>query len=908
MATVNPFPRQATVALESMAGIAAAMPTIEREPLRRLTGLANRYLGEPAQARVGRAVAVHGEHGTGKTHALLATLERVTGEDPHSSKPFVLYGRADAPDPLTLYRNLLRQITRSDLRELVTQAFAAYAAGSFENDWGHPLPSADADRLRAEPDLVLTAIRSQELSRTSVIGQQERDLERVEGSATRFERTVRAVLSPARSAGAFTWLTGGDVEADELKRLGVDGNLADATDVRMALHVLAVLAMRAGRPFVLAIDQAEVLLRGPDDRLEQRNVGLLRALIEEVPHEQGFIVVSMNELVWRALPVDVRQRFGPSEILTQGLTSTEAVDIIKAYLGGALWPFGRGAVRRLLATTGGNLRRFLQGCHVAFSAAEPDSEITADSVDEALRREAAAITPEEHEIRSVIEHSVAQRGWQLTDAAPAGDGYLIQQRPGHAVTVRLNGPIFEKGQVTGILDAIGHDSQVILIVSGYVSFELLETLQARVPVVVATHDGLEDDLSRALDAVAVDSGDSDLRRRLDELQAEIRRLGEARERETDQVTARIRDVLVQQDVGRQEEQLRLSRRAWAAEQQRIADAVTAARRDRQKAEFDEIRELHGEYKRGRDRFFRLTFGVATVFVVLVAVAITTLARTNQTGVDWLTHSFSIIPAGLTAAVLAFYSWTSVRDPVESRVLTLDDLHRLALSTSERSTLADLRSGDPYRRYAFAFKAETAEASTLDLSTSRLIHTAEVEASSLVRRQLARACTGEGRDGVLAVLRSSLDPATMTVAMESPNAQHVEDLQSDIDEMPPALRALAALNGMVGKNATFIETFLALVTEGPRLSRVRTPAERSESLLASAYITDDDRLLTEALPRIRERELRRALETLDPLNTDGLGSFYWLKQADEIKEAYLFLRKALFTIDRGLDSLEVSTEH
>jgi hypothetical protein len=953
----NPFPRQATVALETMLGADALLPTIAREPIVRLTRLSARYLAEPGDERIGRAVVLHGDHGTGKTHTLLVALERIQG------RPFVLYARADAPDAQSLYRRLLRPVTRGELRELVTAAFARYAIDAFESERGRPLTAEAAQRLREEPSLVFEAIRNQELSLTGLIGRQERDLARIEGSGNSFERVVRAVLDPDRGEAAHAWLTGAEVDPEDLSRLGAHANITGVSDVRMAIHVLAVLSQRAGRPFVLALDQAEVFLQDPDGvTLDRRHVGMLRDVVEDIPLASGFLVVSMNEPVWRALPRDVKQRFGPSEIVARALTLGEADAIVRAYLqldAAAPLPFDPSAVRRLLAATAGNLRRFLQGCHVAF-AARPDgtAPITSRSVDTALEAEAATVAPGETEVFAVVRRLLRRPGWSVGDEAAAAPPATLTARhhTGRTIAVVVAGAVYEAGDAERLRQRVDEAERAdprpaatIVVVTGYVSPDVIDRLPERTAVLIAANDGLEHELGMALDKeVAAETAASrELDRQLHDLRTEIERFTAGREQETEVVAARIREVLAEQDARRRLDQLRLSRLAWAEEQQRVTDAIAAARRDREQAEIDEIRELADAYDRERDRRTRLGVALAVAVIASAAVALVAVL-TTWADVGLSSSALGVAALAVAALTTTVYSFSISRPATpHGRMRSVEDLARAARSVvpSPRSAVRpDLRSRNPYRRYAAALRSDgespalsltdlvaaaVVEPSALirrrlvsaalrrgapaieallrsdgessALSLTDLVAAAVVEPSALIRRRLVSAALRRGAPAIEALLRSELDVATLSVAFEAAAEEGYDPETLRLDTQPMSLRALAALYWVIANESAFIERFLALVSRGSVVVNPR--AKDVDAALARAFLTEDDDLLLDAVPHLRERDLQRGLDALSPFGRTGLGAFYWLRRGELISDVYVFLRKAAFMIGRGLDRPE-----
>jgi len=92
------------------------------------------------------------------------------------------------------------------------------------------------------------------------------------------------------------------------------------------------------------------------------------------------LVLSGNTDAWELLPDDVKQRVGLNVIDCPLLDLEEAIDIVRIYVTppkdlytpgmGSIRPFAEDAVRTMLSAGGGNPRKFLQLCYLAYQEKE----------------------------------------------------------------------------------------------------------------------------------------------------------------------------------------------------------------------------------------------------------------------------------------------------------------------------------------------------------------------------------------------------------------------------------------------------------------------------------------------------------------------------------------------------------
>ncbi len=304
----------------------------------RLTELA----GEAVRLRRGLGVLLTGEAGSGKSH-ILGRLARWAAVGHRAT--FVLV-RGLQTDPELLPAAVMRS------------AGAALA--------GRPGPPAKTPLYRLAHAAARTAVADdgghhawERVGRAfaKLADQLAPSARRVPEGRSAFDLVFRFFRSAARAAEgredgasaelALRWLTGGVLDADEARSLNLpppahqnDGvTLTDSEWARQGLTALAVLAVAAGRPFVLVTDQAEEL-DGP------RFAALARFLEGLLDNAPGLLAVTSadNAAVrrWRdrgEAPASAWDRLAQFTLQPARLKPSEAAALLRRRLDDALAPF-----------------------------------------------------------------------------------------------------------------------------------------------------------------------------------------------------------------------------------------------------------------------------------------------------------------------------------------------------------------------------------------------------------------------------------------------------------------------------------------------------------------------------------------------------------------------------------------
>jgi hypothetical protein len=916
----SPFPAEATMTIEARLTYSLkGVPTYHREAMKRLIALTRRYLKDDPVERAGRAVALPGRHGTGKSHTLLAALADATDPEtagPDRVAPLVLYVRAEAPDPVLLYRKLMSQLSLVDLQELVQGAFAGYAAREYADTRPDVNDTPDdpiTTALRRSPQEVQQAVVSKGLSWSALVTQQEEDIRRIQPSLGRFDRPVRALLQPARATAAHQWLVGAPLDEGTLKILGVESAIEDADAARLGLHVIAMLARAAQRPFILVLDQVESLVN-PDDVLDASSVGWLRGLVEAISGECGFIVVAMSDRAWKKLPPDVPMRFGQSVIPVRGLTIDEAKAVLAAYL--ALWepdpplyPFQEDAIRPLLVHSSGNVRRLLQTCHLVFDSAAPEKKlIDANTVRRALVG-SAQHPPTEAEVRLSVERVLSRmhsgfRAEFEVDGVPVD--YVLMRAGRPAMYVLLSESVFAQEEAAAAVDSLSAIRKareqrvpIILVVLGYSSPEVTTKLEQVATRVLVAEDArrFEEEFSQAA-GYGVDEAPTDvgvLLEGLDELRAEFAKLAERRGQEEQLIDDRLRVVDTEFSRTERAQQLRAHRQSWARERERLQDEVDRRRADRRQRDVREVVDEHRDVLRERRQ--RLLLFLAAIAAVGVIVVLALVALLDVSVVGIVAAAVAAIGLGVVAVMERTTRRHSLLGGVDSAA-DLDRAARESLRGLEDAPWA-IRHPDPYVRYGSALTASE------DMRPAELLAAARAEPVGLLRRRFLQAAITRDPAVVEDALRTDLDPGTLAIAVEAAarGSAPSDALRERIGSWPESLQTVAAIVGSAPHRDGFLDSFFAeLRADDPAIPSSDSP----HTLLAGAFLRDDDDLLLRALAGVPERFLRRCIALLSPLDDEGLGAWYWLRSADYVEDLYFFFRKATFLAAGGLAPADDAT--
>jgi hypothetical protein len=932
----NPFPAQATTTIEGVSASSLDQVTLARPSIDGLQELAKLYRTAYTSSRMdnGRAVAVHGDHGTGKTHALacvMATLgaappehrDKAAGlDEPEVPAVRVMYVRADSPDVFAIYRKLMSQITLKDLRHLSVRARANYAGEEVAQSRRLDDQAARKALGRLDPDTdwVSRAFEATELQATAVLDRQRGDLTWEGMRRQDFERVIPNLLNPDLADLAYRWFTGETLTESQLHNLGITENIDNSLKCRMGIQALLTLSWRGGLPIAVLIDQAEALVTAEDGSLHQDNVGTLRAIVESVSGCSGFLVLAIREGTWCALPEDLRQRFGASVFQMTGLTESEAAELVAIYVQPwantdeeRTFPFLPDGLREALRNSGGNIRRFLQICCLLFTVAAPEERtVDGEFARVVLSRDATPV-PDKESVRAKLRELLTAAHIPFKVRYHLGNtivDFVISNPAGGIRTVIVVSDALFGTREVGIartmltlqrrlLELETQPADVVLVVAGYMSPELTSELGEIHRVVVVTADSgrqalaaLVDDLkATALESALADT--AELRDRLESIQRSLTQLEADRAREAQQLQARLGNLNVTYVNERRDEGLDETRRQWRAAEESIRAEIRTARQQRQQAELDELERLRARAEKDRGRLIGIILPSAFIGCAALGYGASTALNYSSitAGILWgLVIAIALV--GVPAAIF-WYSTERDRD-IAKPVKSIRELDSLALryATQRRpTTFVNLRSRNPQIRYA---AVSSRQAYDLDVLSRALV----TERSAIMRRCLVkRMVTEYGPDGSSTVFTAlGSDPAA-TAAFD-----YVKSGAGSFGGFP-TLAIIYGWNPDISPT-DLLPNFIEAIR--PVFKSAEPESDRKLEDLTSAYRSAADKPLLRALSAYSERDFRDAAVVLSPFDAGRLGTFDWLGKIDEIDEIYLFFRKCLYYIARGATAIAPSS--
>lgn len=341
----NPFPHQGTLSIEvartapQPVDEAQTLPTLELDPIRYLLRLTARYLASFTSAgeKSGLPVVLTGGHGSGKTHTIRYMMNQVTSGELHPAKgilePFVIYAKAEDPDFLKVYTQIMRQVPLHVLADLSLRLLGVIAGEQLGQFLADPKVTQRAgELLRADPQVVSRLFDRYLVGQDAVRQELTAEIYQAAGEIRDFQLAYAYLLHPELGPSAHAWLLGELVGETERRQLGVTRLLDTADDALRSLLLLATLFGRVGRPLLLFIDQYEKLVVTQDPALAERNVDLLRDLVDALPGKGILFAIAGNDQAWSALTIDLRQRFAGNVIQLPVLSLEDARHLVRLYL------------------------------------------------------------------------------------------------------------------------------------------------------------------------------------------------------------------------------------------------------------------------------------------------------------------------------------------------------------------------------------------------------------------------------------------------------------------------------------------------------------------------------------------------------------------------------------------------
>jgi hypothetical protein len=970
---LNPFPSQGT-RISDGADVdtdeaARQSPTFETAPIKKAAEFASNYL--EFQSTRGLPLAFVGPNGSGKTHAALyfqGTTERLAAKsasrDRQPLQVYARYVRAESADFLSLYREIMKPLTLEVLRDL-TERFLASLAGKQANKDFQDRDAAALikEKLRRDPTFV-SQLFGNYVVEQGAVESTARAFAQDSGGHADFKNALSFLLTPQLGGVAQQWLSGRTLSDDEYRKLGItSGPIKSLVMVKGALQLIASVFRCAEQPFMLCIDQFEkFVIENGSIRVE--NTGLIQFLVEIVPKQHGVFLLSGTDAAWSMLPLDLPQRFSDNVVKFSVLTLEEARQIIGVYLRSVnqetnselvqtavksldLWPFNDDAVREILRFGGGNIRRLVQNCFSLFDEAFPERLLIDGPFTVKVLKRRTQMGFEESAVSLEVERALTVRGvlfardFRVNAARIDFAALYADGTP--RFFVQINRAIFHNDEARQAQESLElalriHGSAtptpLVLVIAGYVSPEILATVQNITPnVVVYRPDTFLEVFGKVIERMnkvaPTRSIDPKERERLDQqfaaLKAELEKLVRVRDDEARITNQRVAEVLYQQERSREQESLEQARRDWAQERTRLEERIETVRIQRGVRQFEEmesVREsaqkaLDDDQKRKIAMFFLpisayLIFGGCWLLIehgpsfslqsfsamlgwpLLAAGLLTMLITLLRPDLFGIVFRLLPLPFGSRDVALRF---KDLSGPSRS----FDQLRNQAMSVAVERYAPPfapdrmLRSRNPHLRFAALLAPKSR------FSQDQLLDCLRREPCAILRQLLAQRLgewSNEYSDG------PSIEIADLFASV--PEMVYYVEVVAKLRPSPfwesrvtTAQRlVLGVIGGLAAEKRSERDSIaLELVAA---LSARQPLSKRSEALLR-AFHSDLAEASKPELESINLQQIREASRELSPFDEGGLGTFDKLQKRDTVDQLYLFFRHFQLLKERGMVS-------
>ncbi|MGK5693146.1 hypothetical protein ACSNOJ_09585 [Streptomyces sp. URMC 128] len=526
----NPFPLVPVVRLGPSADLGDApveaadsgnahVPT---RILRELQDLVRDYLrDQPRGGRRGRAIAVVGEFGLGKSHAAREVCNGLARPD----GPAMWIVDEPAQDFGRMYRDRLRGPAdtpegRAAFEELVRDYYAYVTAVRVGEQSSGPR-SGRADEVPLDDialDDIATGLRDRVLDPDKVVSALRYDPEVLHadlrvtlGEVTehrRFATALALLQDPRFTSMVWAWLTG-DEPAQQLKERGIKDAVTGIDPVFDALAVQGFLHGRVGKPYVLLIDSLEKVLDWPEES-RRTFVDAFERLVNVYVSRGGLLVFCTSPRGLNAFRPSLHERV--VQLWPTRFSAELTAELVAEYVGSGprpasaegtdtveRWPapFGAESVAILQELTGGVPREILKTCHHAWQLSEDGGgavrEVNAATVLRAVRGLHDNVS--EDQVLSTIHDALALGQWRIAsrDPVPArassDEGslvvaYWLEPVPNAYIAIVVTGSVLvadDQERITARVRALRgalHPAQaeVLLVVNGHVSRTMRDRL------------------------------------------------------------------------------------------------------------------------------------------------------------------------------------------------------------------------------------------------------------------------------------------------------------------------------------------------------------------------------------------------------------------------------------------------
>lgn len=343
----------------------------------------NQYLIDypKSEKRYGAAIGLRGEYGSGKTHLLTWLSQKA--REMKSTNPIVIYAEADRASFFDLYTQLLSQLSREKLQQILSEALQKLAkeqVGKFK------VTESIGDRIKGSEDLlVLNKEKNIDLGQLLIqlrnkLKDPDKPNEIIPGV---IPQMLTLIDDPSLGDIAYQWLLGNEII--DLKALGLNHHLRqqeqqgsvqpDITAVNV-LETIAALFRIAQRPLIILIDQLEHLLNADEERLANL-FSVIKKMIEQLNRQKVLtFIAGVDDQSWNKFPRDVTARLRSREPLQVGnLSLDETKSLLESYTQDLPSQFNSDAIKKIHLLSGGNPREIIRIAYYAYEDKEIEGKL-----------------------------------------------------------------------------------------------------------------------------------------------------------------------------------------------------------------------------------------------------------------------------------------------------------------------------------------------------------------------------------------------------------------------------------------------------------------------------------------------------------------------------------------------------
>ena len=924
----NPFPYQAADRVSRAdvldEGDSRRVPvTLDTPAIVEARDLATVYLHRFRQqgALNGQVMLLHGEHGSGKTHAIRYLMEQFATPGPETEARYTLrlYAKAQGPGFVELYRRLMADLSLAALRELAQRFLGAVTGETIEAEPDAVASTTKTERARIETDpmLVQDLFDRYLVDRTVVTRRQRGVVIEATSAARDFQRAMSFALDKKLSQVAFNWIRGQQLSEEDVRRLGVEGSIDTPEQALQGLQLLAAVCRRSATALFVFVDQFEKLCLS-ERTLDQITASALHNLTERLPEEDALFCMAGATWAWQRFAPDLQDRFAHI-VLCRPVSLQTARELVAAYLhpdaaddsvpsapNAPLRPFTTGALGLIHLYSRGNIRQLLQLCATSYDSAVEVDEATV----KAVARRGEDLYIDVTTVQVAIREIALEQGFSVTEeqvleglsqalmmrGAQSGLAIALVGQAEHYYDEVIDA-LVELNAIKSLRDDYP-SARLILVALGYVSDEVQHKLAQAVHHVLVYEPeefaaGLRSVLSR-IRHLANETPPQPARLASAEVEAlrrELEELKRARELEQDALNERTRQVAVRAEQERLAERWDSAATDWAAERSQLETRIRDVRSARRRQDFESLETLReqGEaqsreraaqrYERQRARLERLMilYALGTVGVA-VALALSVDSATGSTTALFLAAVAVAAVFGVPRVLVVRRD--EPRTALQGPATSIEDLAGLARAAGT-PPLQWLRSDNAHERYAAALLG--------DLEPSSFREALVTERSRVIRGLLAQR------------LSQDTDPSSALASLEAA-------LRADIREAVYIAEGLHPSDDSIWPDRKSLTLVWAVRrTDVPLSAATRVLAALADDGVSSFPVDDVDRALR-AGPALEHREVlaqlpaalvRRAARELSPLEDGGLGTFDDLRCINRIDDTYLVCLQVLYLAERGL---------